>query len=239
MLDPDLKSFLEKQIVQAPIPVDTSWLAVGHVDEIISFVPAPGAKGFKLLLASPRLAYKILQDNQAAHGASKMLIGRTFPKFSAASAEVSIDDFLTTGIPSVHPRLAASTLAPYNVARQADLNATRAQLESELGLDAGDVLEVPIIFAPLDYPNLADALTTGMVNMLVINGHCVFPKPFGPVVNGTDLFEDDLVQKLTALGLTPHPIDDWFEYHVHSGEVHCGTNTLRTPTRLKWWEFEP
>jgi protein-arginine deiminase len=138
-----------------------------------------------------------------------------------------------------HPRLKASRLEPYNDARQADLDGIRIQLESELGLDAGDVLEVPVIFGELTTIALADALTAGMVNMLVINGHCVFPKPFGPVVGGKDLFEEDLVEKLNALGLTPHPLDDWFEYHVLLGEVHCGTNTLRTPTSAKWWEFEP
>lgn len=238
-LDPDTKEFLEKQVVQAPIEIDTSWLLVGHVDEIISFVPAPGAKGFKLLLASPRLAYKILRDNQAVNGAAKMLTGRKFPDVSSKSAEVSIDDFLTTGIPSVHSRLAAGHLEPYNDARQANLDSIRSQLESELGLDAADIIEVPVIFADLTTKDLADALTAGMVNMLVINGHCIFPKPFGPVVGGKDLFEDDLVQKLTALGLTPHSLDDWFEYHVLLGEVHCGTNTLRTPTTVKWWEFEP
>ena len=244
-LDADTKAFLEKQIVQAPIEIDTSFLLVGHVDEIISFVPAPGPKGFKMLLASPRLAYKILRDNQAANGAAKMLVGRRFPDVSPQSAEVSIDDFLTKGLPMtsgdrrVLARLAQSHLTPYNDARQADLDAIRTQLESELGLDAADIVEVPVIFADITTKNLADALTAGMVNMLVINGHCVFPKPFGPVVGGTDLFEDDLVQKLTALGLTPHPLDDWFEYHVLLGEVHCGTNTLRTPTSVKWWEFEP
>jgi protein-arginine deiminase len=238
-LDADTKTFLEKQIVQAPIEIDTNWLLVGHVDEIISFVPAPGGKKFKLLLASPRLAYEILRDNQASNGSARMLVGRKFPDVSSRSAEVSIDDFLTTGIPSVHPRLAASHLEPYNDARQADLDAIRGQLESELGLEADDILEVPIIFADITVRDLADALTAGMVNMLVINDHCIFPTPFGPVVGGKDLFEDDLVQKLTALGLTPHSLDDWFEYHVLLGEVHCGTNTLRAPTSVKWWEFEP
>src|SRR5438093_5934593 len=55
-IDPETREFLQKQIVQAPISIDTSWLTVGHVDEILSFVPAGGSKGFKMLIASPRLA---------------------------------------------------------------------------------------------------------------------------------------------------------------------------------------
>lgn len=75
--------------------------------------------------------------------------------------------------------------------------------------------------------------------MLVINKQCIIPKPFGPVVGGKDLFEEDLKSKLTPLGLTVRFLDDWFEYHIALGEVHCGTNTLRTPKTAKWWEFQP
>ena len=229
----------QKQIVQAPISIDTSWLTVGHVDEILSFVPAGGSKGFKMLIASPRLAFRILADQLAAHGTAKMLISRKFPNISGTSAEVSIKDFLSTGIPAVHARLKQPDLKSFNDDVQKRLDKTRNQLESELGLGAGDILEVPAIFAELEFATRADALTAGMVNMLVINKHCVFAKPFGPEVNGKDLFEEDLKGKLAALGLTPHPIDDWYEYHVALGEVHCGTNTLRAPTASKWWEFTP
>src|SRR5262249_16216187 len=70
------RDLLKKQLVQEPIEIDTNFLAVGHVDEIISFVPASGGKGFKLLLASPKTAYSILKANKAANGSSKMMVGR-------------------------------------------------------------------------------------------------------------------------------------------------------------------
>jgi protein-arginine deiminase len=44
---------------------------------------------------------------------------------------------------------------------------------------------------------------------------------------------------LSALGLTVSFLDDWKEYHVILGEVHCSSNTLRTPVSAKWWEFVP
>jgi protein-arginine deiminase len=66
--DADVREFLRRQTVQDPIELNTRWLTVGHVDEVISFVPAPGARGFKLLLASPRRAYAILDGLRAAHG---------------------------------------------------------------------------------------------------------------------------------------------------------------------------
>ena len=110
----------------------------------------------------------------------------------------------------------------------------------ELNLAASDIVEVPSIFMPSPFaPTLSDALFAGMVNMLVINSHCVVPKPFGPIVAGVDKFEEDLRANLTPLGLTVNYLDCWDEYHVNLGEVHCGTNTLRTPNRGDWWLFEP
>ncbi len=57
--------FLKQQRIQNPIVLDSTWLDVGHVDEFLSFVPDYGgganpAKPFKVLIASPRLAYLML-----------------------------------------------------------------------------------------------------------------------------------------------------------------------------------
>jgi protein-arginine deiminase len=244
-MDAELREFLQRQVVQAPIEIDTNWLAVGHVDEIISIVPAPTPKGFKLLLANPDHAYRILNNNKAAHGGSHLLVGRQFPEYRADgtfrrwhNAEVSIRRYLDHGIPHLAPDPLIQRI--FNTVCQGFLDSTRAQLRTELGLTDADIIDVPILFMPNhDLPILADALTAGMVNMLVVNNHCIVPKPFGPVVGGRDLFEEDLRNNLTPLGLTVHFLDDWYEYHVNLGEVHCGTNTLRTPTRANWWEFVP
>lgn len=242
----DLKNFLEAQTVQKPISIDNGWLAVGHVDEIISFVPSNSGKGFKLLMASSELAYKILEKANTNDPQAKLLTGRTFPEYDVRgnwvrdiNVEVSVQDFLNRGLISLGARFNSSHLKDYNKDKQSKLNATRAQLESELSLIPSDIIDVPILFIDLHDPPLADALTAGVVNMLVINNHCIFPKPFGPVVNSVDLFQNDLEKKLKAEGLVPHSIDDWDEYHVNMGEVHCGTNTLRSPKFTNWWEFEP
>jgi protein-arginine deiminase len=232
-MDAEVQEFLKKQLVQKPIEIDTGFLAVGHVDEIISFVPAPDRKGFRLLLASPRKAYDILNANKAAHGNARMLIGR---QFGLRSAEVSIQDFLDKGVlgfPALRLRI-------FNLLALRHILKARRKFKAELGLDDEDIIEIPGLFMPNDdSPAFADALTAGMVNMLVLNQHCIVPKPFGPVVAGKDLFEEDVKTSLTPLGLTIRFLDDWDEYHVNLGEVHCSTNTLRTPVQANWWEFEP
>lgn len=235
---PEVMRLLDAQQVQAPIRIDTGWLTVGHVDEIMSFVAAPGAKGFKLLLASPKRAFDLLESAAAAgYGSSKMLVGRDF---QGISAEVSVSDFLEVGIAELS--LSAFDLRTFNDKVMKRMAAIEKMLDAEISVDPDDVIEVPIVFMPNDEIRfLADALTAGMVNMLVINRHCIVPKPFGPVVGGMDLFAEDLRSKLTALGLEVRFIDDWAEYHVNMGEVHCATNTLRKPdpSRWNWWEIAP
>jgi protein-arginine deiminase len=232
-MDDETKAFLKQQIVQKPIEIDTNFLAVGHVDEIITFVKASDRKGFRLLLASPKRAYTILTANKAAHGSEKMMIGRSFP---AGSAEVTIKDFLDVGVLGQ----SAASIKTFNDNAQASIDGVRATFKAELGLSEPDIIDVPGLFIPnADSPTFADALTAGMVNMLVVNGHCIVPKPFGPVVGGKDLFEEDLKSSLSSLPVTVSFLDDWDEYHVKLGEVHCSSNTLRTPTRAKWWEFKP
>jgi len=253
VIDPDTRAFLHAQVVQAPIELDTNWLTVGHVDEVLSIVPAPGAVGFKLLVASPELGYRILDSVKAAHPTAKMLLGRTFPTDTAGPFDVeqTVTAFLSL-MDTFHPDLADAIssglisytpkpLRDYNADRQADIDLMRDTMVAELGLNpVDDVIHIPAIAMPNPAtPPLADALVAGMVNMLVVNKHCIVPKPFGPVVGGVDQFEKDVQDKLTPLGLTVNFLDCWDEYHVNLGEVHCGTNTLRAPTTARWWEFQP
>ncbi len=53
-----------------------------------------------------------------------------------------------------------------------------------------------------------------------------------------DPFRTYLVEVLPE-GLVPHFLDDWNNYHLMEGEVHCGTNILRVPrSDLSWWEVQ-
>ncbi|NXN19110.1 PADI2 deiminase, partial [Indicator maculatus] len=59
-----VKDFLIAQQVQAPVELFSDWLLVGHIDEFLSFVPAPDRKAFRLLLASPSACYQLLKEKQ-------------------------------------------------------------------------------------------------------------------------------------------------------------------------------
>ncbi|MFQ5616897.1 MAG: protein-arginine deiminase family protein, partial [Anaerolineales bacterium] len=231
--NPDVKAFLEAQLIQKPFDLDTDWLGVGHVDEIISFIPSNVGKNFRMLLASTDEAVRILTDLQTVgHGGLTLFTGKTLAYLRSLHPS-SYDHFHERSIDDI---LADGALLAGNATCQARLDAVQTRLETELELDpATDIIKIPSLFIeePL-LPGAFAALIPGMVNLLVITGstfadtQLVIPKPFGPALpaSGGDQLEKDVRDKLTPLGYTLGQIrfiDDFDTYHINLGEVHCGT----------------
>ncbi|NXL78733.1 PADI1 deiminase, partial [Leptocoma aspasia] len=215
-----VRDFLFAQTVQAPLEVYSEWLSVGHVDEFLTFVPALDRKGFRLLLASPNACYKLFKEKQQqGHGEATQFIGegwmRTF-----------LGDSIPTGWDG------SSWSFP-----QRCIDWNRDLLKQELGLSEQDIVDIPQLFILTN--SRADALFPDMVNMLVLGRHLGIPKPFGPVVGGRCCLEQRVRELLEPLGLSCTFIDDFFSYHVLSGDVHCGTNVRRKPFAFKWWHMVP
>lgn len=227
---PELRRFLHAQRVQAPIELYTDWLTVGHVDEIVSFVPVRNEKGFQVLLASPRKARGVL-DRLVEEG----------------HAEAVMFEGLRRGDPDTGPPAAVSVGQLVSDRRfweendrfQAIMDLNREMLLMELDVGEVDVVELPVLFWP---PSPSEPRTAAffpdMVNHLVIGDVSVVPRPYGPRVDGVDAFErafrDALPDRDTRF------VDDWYAYHEQLGEVHCGTNARRRPwPDLHWWEHRP
>ena len=67
-MDPDILRFLEAQRQQPLVEINTSWLMVGHVDEVLTFVPnRRSPTGAAILRASPGLARDILEAARAKY----------------------------------------------------------------------------------------------------------------------------------------------------------------------------
>ncbi|OXB78078.1 UNVERIFIED_CONTAM: hypothetical protein H355_007220 [Colinus virginianus] len=64
--DTGLEQFPIKELlqVQAPVELFSDWLAMGHVNEFVTFVPSPDAKRFRMLMASPAACYKLFRQKQ-------------------------------------------------------------------------------------------------------------------------------------------------------------------------------
>lgn len=229
-----LREFLYAQEVQSPFEIYTDWLAVGHVDEIISFVPAPTELGFELLLASPREAEALFKRLDAdGHAQAVCWQGRT--RLDPATGEE------TDAEETVRQLLDKTELWSFNAGCQDILDEIQTVLERELGLDATAVKKIPVMFKNVAGPGETAALAyfPDMVNHLVIGEVSVVPKPYGPVVNGTaDPLEQAFIDAVPSR--TVRFIDDWLAYHEMSGEVHCGTNARRKPpAEVRWWEHRP
>jgi hypothetical protein len=359
---PQWERFLYAQRIQAPLKIDTSWLDVGHSDEIVAFVPNVKSGGFKMLLASPRQAYKILcrkdawdfaklaarkealgpknqkieadarwekEVREAASGAApidfrrlakdkglnidpRMGHGRlAFNRYNNAlrSEERWVQDFLLEdpllkklvadihldpsvdiyrsvcimefSVTEVFNRLGSPTLADpatpsiariqemfldyyqvqeagigeiwglllTNLILQVKLDKICAFLCKELDTKLADIITVPMLYHDA---NNARTLVGDMINLVQLNKpkggnvsdgsngcKCIVPKPYGPISGGADLFEEDFNDQLGAIGINVEFIDEWYEYHLDGGEIHCGTNQLPKTVPKKWWEVEP
>jgi protein-arginine deiminase len=226
--DRTFEKMIEAQGQQPPIYIDTSWLLVGHVDETISFVKASTPRGWKVLVNDARLAKKMLEDQVAAgHGDATMFAGKYWVNDQTdetTPAEIAIKDVL------------ADTLVMQSSAEAAaEVDAQLAVLEKELALTDDEIIRVPFLHTTIE--GHSAAYQPGTVNGIYLsNTDFAAPDPHGPLIDGHDIFREALSKPLSDIGITTHFIEDWDEYHVNIGEVHCGTNTTRKIPDAKWWE---
>ncbi len=225
--NPQIRAHLDRQRVQEPIEVDTCWLCVGHVDEFISFIPAPNSdKGFKLLIADVDAAYAVLEAQPP---------GTALPRYQS-----------THGYGTIGAIVDDQALRALNHDLQADrIDPVREQLMAELDLDESDVVRMPALFERIwgcaYKDNAVAALIPGMLNLTVVN---FAGEPMRIFVSDPFLRSDEgsqggdpLIANFKAV-LPPeyeiHFVDDWYTYHVAIGEVHCGMNVARSPSG-DWW----
>ncbi len=79
---------------------------------------------------------------------------------------------------------------------------------------------------------------TKLVNSLIAGDRVISADPFGPVDGSVDKFKEPFAQSMNAIGLQVDFVDDWYPYHEWWGEVHCGTNAVRTPAVGDWWAVD-
>jgi hypothetical protein len=334
---PAFRNFLETQAVQPILSFDTSWLHVGHVDEVAIFVPSSAPKGYKLLMSSTQLATAILTEaNRPGVGPVTQLF-RGKKRLRILPGEHWTEDPANITVAA----LLTSHQAANDTLQTERLTPIETRLRAGLALDADDVVHLPIYF---DLPNIPPGglFTTGRtsahfphpINLQVIprlnnagqlERHVIVNRPFGPRMrpadavsvltaahvsgvtvsrlspmvghwhwarrgtrlggadgiaatfglseasirnhannnnkftsafavknnwdriwipeDNVDLFEACTQILLEDIGLTVHWIDDWETYHRQFGEIHCGTNVVRTPpeaasgyTGPYWWD---
>nr|XP_032825558.1 protein-arginine deiminase type-2-like [Petromyzon marinus] len=221
-----VREFLFAQQVQAPVELYSDWLTVGHVDEFMSFVPAPDRKGFRLLLASPDACLRLLKElHQQGHGQRRLFESR--PEVLKSKGPAVIGEILVD-----------EKFKMENTYVQRCIDWNRDVLKRELGLEEVDIIDLPVLF--FLNKSKAEAYFPNMVNMVVLNKELAIPKPFGPIIDEQCALETSVCSLLEPLGLRCSYVDDLLSHHVKKGEVHCGSNTRRAHfAATHWWDVGP
>ena len=227
-----LTSKLADQKIQSPFEVDTTWLCVGHVDEFTAFVPDDTApRGFRFVFADTRSGWAILDGADAS---------MSLPRYASNNA------YQGHGIADVGAMTNQAGLRSYNEdVQEQHLDPILAQFKEELALTDDEIILFPSVFHEEMYGNGicgGVALVPGAVNMLLVtesdgSSHAFMADPFFRSSVSSQA-GDAFIEAYDAVlppSLQVHYVDDFEVYHLGLGEVHCGTNSLRTPTD-GWWE---
>jgi hypothetical protein len=133
------------------------------------------------------------------------------------------------------PSTAADLLQQHRRVNEDARDALNA-LADALAQEGMHIIRVPVFFAGTF--GTAVAALPDMVNLLnfhTSNGvMLIVPEPY------SDPFKDAFVAAVAGTGAQMQWID-CLEYHWNQGQVHCGTNTRRTPADplIRWWDQEP
>lgn len=226
--DKTFVKMIEAQGMQPPIDVDTSWLLVAHIDETVSFVKAPTPRGWMVLVNDAPMAKKMLEDAvKAGKGDTPMFVGKYWVDFDSGEerpAEITISEVL-----------ADTEVMKASAEAAAEVDAQLAVIKKETGITDDEIIRVP--FLHIEYSGRSAAYQPGTVNGIYLSDtRFGAPDPHGPEIDGKDIFKAAFAEPMKKIGITVDFIEDWDEYHLGIGEVHCGTNTTRKIPEARWWE---
>jgi protein-arginine deiminase len=222
----DVIEMLETMKIQKPFTLDISFLCVGHVDEFTSFVPdSTSEKGFRLVVGDALVGLEWLDTVDP---------DMQIPQYRGAPHNVN----------TVGQIQEDQALRALQEELQEDFIEPAVEImKAELGLTEDDIIRLPALY---EEPGggcgtTTAALIPGTVNLIVANFVDETPMIFtaDPFFRGSnDTQDDDIfiaeIERLLPAELDIHWLDDWNAYHAALGEVHCGSNVVRTPPELDW-----
>ena len=188
----NFRNFLQAQKAQPVLPLDTSWLEVGHVDEFMIFVKATqtsgdgtGGKGWVMLIAWADLAIRLLQGAQAAGGGTTNLFRSRLdsPTIPLPATRTGLTVAAVLALYQPFTANAQSPLDRTTHVFQNKLDVILGRMRSGLNMTESDFIRLPTLFK-VGAPTAA--FTPGMVNLLPLGTQLVIPKPWGPRVSIAD-----------------------------------------------------
>lgn len=213
---PDVADFLKAQEIQGPpVDIDTSWLAIRHVDEILSFIPSPSGKPL-MIIVSPESGVKLLQELNKK-GYKNQLINR------GLSTETTVKSALNN-----------KNLMQHNLKLQTEkINPIIAKVKREFQLTDNQIIRIPAMF---NYDG--SAWWPNMVNSVAVNGKLMVSNPRGALVGGKDYIQEAFRKQVARSALKVSFLEDRY-YQELRGNTHCATNTRRKGFAQPFWKALP
>jgi protein-arginine deiminase len=233
---------------QSPLFLEAGWLAIGHVDEFVQFLPSSSSPtNFTIAVADTRSALDLLRSIQTAgHGDVPAV---SYDGDITPDARTLFLDAELVRNTTVSHLLSDEKLLATNAYAQQRIDDNLALLLEEVPLREEDVLRVPVLFkevsvalpaTPDGLPSVLDqkgrkvvSVFPNAVNGLVLGKRYVAPKQWGPVIDGEDVLAKAVKDVYEKVNMSVAFVDDYMSHHVRGGEVHCGTNAFREAGR--WW----
>ncbi|MFM7207980.1 MAG: protein-arginine deiminase family protein [Planctomycetaceae bacterium] len=213
---PEVVAFLAAQQVQSPIWIDTSWLLIKHVDEIVSFLPGADGRG-AIVVPDPVAGLALLGDDAAAGDPEAAARRREANTRIARAIDVMLHG-------DADPPRAGGAPAPPGHG-----SARGGGLLDLLGLDDRQVVRLPVAFDVPAAGLLADggvtdasSLWSNPVNALFVNGTVICGAAGMPEA-GRDVCRE----RFLAAGASRVEFIDDGVYQKNHGNVHCATNARR------------
>lgn len=196
-MESDITDELKKD--NTVVDLDTSFLAVGHVDEFANVIPTkdPAPCNFAIFKGDPRKGVELLKtdtknskmpyENDRDLTASEILNSPDLLQLNEEVATI-IDKNMKKLLPTLAEKTGCKNIKEISLPQMWDAN--------------------------------GDALWPDVANSLILDDLAVVPETFNPV------FNDYIKNEFSKIGVTAEFLDDRI-YHFLKGDIHCGTNVIR------------
>lgn len=216
-LNPEIVAMLEAQKLQAPaIRLDSGWLLIKHVDEMVSFLPSKNPeRPFCVMVVSPGAMIALLKKWKDEGYEETPVLERFEPGTTIGSI------------------LSSEKLIKHNLYLQRERIEPNVELlKEEFKLSEQDFIRIPALFT-----EDGSSLFPNMVNSAVLNGYLLIADPDGPEIDEIDALQEEMRKLLAGVPIKPFFLEDT-QYHKWSGNVHCATNIQREAPSKSWFELE-
>ena len=243
--NPGFIKLLTSQDLQDPINISTEWLLVGHVDEVISFLPSSiNERGWIMAIADPDLALALLKEASEKTSENNTIFSGGYTRTSIQNDAGDFIDALNDESIMLGDVLSDESFINANNTASKKIADILDVLKDELALSEEDIVRVPALYHSANTNSTSDTeiklrpfLPNAVNGVFLGSNTFVGPLQFGPVVDGVDYIQKAIEDSFAEHGISMRWVEDFNYAHFQEGNIHCVTNSFRNLDDVnRWWE---